>query len=311
MDALSEVLANSRAERAYPAHFVLHAPWSLHSNGVRGMLIRACKGSPYWIVCDRGAPVQVKAGDLVLMAPDVAHTISSDPKLSSTPFGQFSKGWKGTRGLATLEFGGAGTETEIFTLHTGFSSYFRRSILDFIPPFLVLRQEDMRLSKELSALLAGSIPSMFDRPSGWGVARLRLSELAVVSILGDYFSRRATFQTMEGWLKGLSDPAIARSLARIHSTPHLDWTNEKLAQEAIMSLSRFRTRFKELVGIGPIEYLTEHRMILAADLIEGRKPSISELSKEVGYKTEKGFIRAFVRWSGVTPAAYRRRNPEI
>lgn len=310
MDALSEVLANSRAERAYPAHFLLHAPWSLQSNGVRGLLVRACKGHPYWIAYSDNTPVQVHPGDLVLMAPGTAHTISSDPKLQPTPFGQFSKLWKGTRGLATLEFGGKGPGTEVFTLHTGFSSYFRRSILSFIPPFLVLRQADMRLSTKLTMLLESSIPLMFDRPSGWGVARLRLAELAVVSILGDYFSSRTRFQSMEGWLKGLSDPAIARSLARIHNEPHLDWTNEKLAEIAIMSLSRFRTRFRELVGIGPIEYLTEHRMILAADQMEARQPSISELSKFVGYQTEKGFIRAFTRWSGVTPAAYLRRYKE-
>lgn len=308
MDALSEVLANSRAERVTPAHFSFQGPWSFRSDGLRGLLIRASRGESYWIECAGQPPVHVNAGDLVILAPNVAHTIASDPKLKSKPFLHYSKHWRGKLDLAKLDVGGAGKETEIVTMLVWFSAYFRHSILGFIPPLLVLRRENMRLSQGLHELLNTAIPLMFDRPSGWGVSRLRLAELAVVNILGDHFSVKSALQMTDGWLRGLTDPAIAKAIARIHRQPNRDWTNEELAQEAAMSRSRFSLKFRSLVGLAPIEYLTAYRMILAADRMEGVKPDISDIAKEIGYKTEKGFIRAFVRWSGSTPAAYMRRK---
>jgi AraC-like DNA-binding protein len=308
MDTLSEVLANSHAERVVPSRFLLRAPWSLHSAGVPGMLVRTSRGAPYWIARTGHPPLEVNAGDLVIFAPNVANVITSDLALTPTPLFQFSKSWRGKLDLVNLDFGGCGADTQIFSVLIWLSAYFRHSILNFIPPVIILRHEEIRLSVGLSDLLCTSVPQMFDRPAGWGVSRLRLAELAVVSVLGDYFSRKTTLQSADGWLRGLTDPAIARSIGRIHSEPHRDWTIEKLARVAAMSRSRFSARFKSLVGSAPIEYLTTYRMISAIDQIERKTANIAEISRKIGYKTEKGFIRAFHRWSGLTPSSYVRRE---
>lgn len=261
--------------------------------------------------CPGQDPVQVRPGDVALVMPGVAHKIASDLHLPPTPFIQFSKNWRGKPDLAKLDMGGGdvGYRTEIITMLVWLSTIFRQSLLRFLPPLIVLRAENMRLAQGIHELLFTAVPPMFERPAGWGVTRIRLAELAIVSMLGDYFNSKDALHASDGWLKGLTDPSIAKALARIHAEPSRDWTNEALAETVAMSRSRFISRFSSLIGVAPIEYLTQYRMIAAADRLAGDKPSISDISREVGYKTEKGFARAFTRWSGgVTPAAYKKRS---
>lgn len=44
------------------------------------------------------------------------------------------------------------------------------------------------------------------------------------------------------------------------------------------------------------------------NLLHHSKKSISEISDETGYANETGFIRAFKRWEGTTPASFRRKG---
>lgn len=53
--------------------------------------------------------------------------------------------------------------------------------------------------------------------------------------------------------------------AVINAIPDAKWTLQKLAGQAAMSRTTFALRFKEFVGLSPMDYLTRWRMALAAD----------------------------------------------
>jgi AraC-like DNA-binding protein len=73
-----------------------------------------------------------------------------------------------------------------------------------------------------------------------------------------------------------------------------------LADEVGMSRSSFAARFGDLVGDGPIEYLTRWRMLLAVRSLS-RGESVGTIARSLGYESESAFRTAFKRVTGRTP----------
>ena len=89
--------------------------------------------------------------------------------------------------------------------------------------------------------------------------------------------------------------------------PENDWTVESLASEVGMSRSPFAARFSQLVEEPPLRYLTRWRMQKASRLIETSHAGLAVIGKRVGYDAEAAFSKAFKRYTGVSPGAYRRK----
>jgi transcriptional regulator GlxA family with amidase domain len=67
-----------------------------------------------------------------------------------------------------------------------------------------------------------------------------------------------------GWLFALSDKQMTVAITSMHDESANDWTVENLAERAGMSRSTFALRFKQTVGVSPMEYLTRRRMLLVS-----------------------------------------------
>lgn len=81
----------------------------------------------------------------------------------------------------------------------------------------------------------------------------------------------------------------------------------ELANIAGLSAGHFSRAFKQSVGLSPHRYVLRRRVAAAADLIRGTDRSLAEVALSVGFADQSHFTRAFVRESGVTPSAFRRR----
>ena len=57
-----------------------------------------------------------------------------------------------------------------------------------------------------------------------------------------------------------------------------------------------------------MEYLTQWRMLLAANLLCRSNAPLARIAEDIGYQTDTAFIRAFRREYGVPPAAWRRQQ---
>jgi AraC-like DNA-binding protein len=73
-----------------------------------------------------------------------------------------------------------------------------------------------------------------------------------------------------------------------------------------MSRSAFAARFTQLVEEPPLTYVTRWRMQKASRLLETSHAAVAEVAKRVGYDAEAAFSKAFKRWIGAAPGAYRR-----
>lgn len=128
----------------------------------------------------------------------------------------------------------------------------------------------------------------------------RLFEVVLIQLLRWLLDHPAATGMRAGLLFGFSSPQIAKALVAMHEAPGKAWTLEDLAQVSGMSRTAFATRFKELIGIPPAEYLTDWRMtILQSRLRDG--VALKLLADELGYSNQSALSRAFTQRVGMSP----------
>jgi AraC-like DNA-binding protein len=136
-------------------------------------------------------------------------------------------------------------------------------------------------------------------------APTQVPELLLLEVLKLHLATAPAAQT--GWLKALRDPVLAPALAAIHGAPENKWNLLTLAREANVSVSLLDERFREVLGLAPIRYLTGWRMHVAQDLLRSSDYGVGAIARRVGYESEEAFSRAFKRNHGVAPGAWRAR----
>jgi AraC-like DNA-binding protein len=108
-----------------------------------------------------------------------------------------------------------------------------------------------------------------------------------------------------GWLAGLHDPVVAPALAAIHAEPGRKWTLADLAHEATASSTALDERFRSVLGLAPIRYLTGWRMHVAEDLLRTTTLPVAAIASRGGYESEEAFSRAFKRAHDIAPSLWR------
>jgi AraC-like DNA-binding protein len=173
-------------------------------------------------------------------------------------------------------------------------------LLAELPPIVHIRKESEKAAirwslERLRAELSDP------QPGGFLVAQ-QLAYLLLVQALRLHLAEG--LRGGAGWFFALSDKQMSAAITSIHDEPAHDWTVEELGQRAGMSRSIFALRFKETVGVSPMEYLTRWRMLLAGDRMANTTDSISEIAQSLGYESASAFTKAFKKIMGCSPRQY-------
>ncbi|WP_244895414.1 AraC family transcriptional regulator [Pimelobacter simplex] len=110
-----------------------------------------------------------------------------------------------------------------------------------------------------------------------------------------------------GFVRALRDPVVAPAVGAIHRSPEIGWTVRSLAAESHVSPSLLDERFRTVLGMPPIRYLTTWRMHVAQGLLATTGLGVAVVARRVGYESEEAFSRAFKRKHEVAPSRWRRR----
>jgi AraC-like DNA-binding protein len=105
-------------------------------------------------------------------------------------------------------------------------------------------------------------------------------------------------------LSGLADAKIGQALRIMHADAKRPWTLAELAREVGMSRSAFASRFAQMVGTPPIEYLSNWRMTLAKSALASAEVSMGDVAEMAGYQSVSAFSTAFKRETGLSPTLY-------
>lgn len=315
MDAFSDVLRVIRLAGGVFLEAEFTAPWcisgQLTSNDCKPFLV-----TPRHVIAshfvaagnmqlrvDGGEAIDVRAGELVLLPHNHAHTFGSDLNITVMPARQVIQPPQGS-GISRINYGGGGEGTQLLCGFLGSETSFS-PLLASLPPVLKL---------DVRATASGAwIESSF-RFAASEIAAGRIGSTTVITKLSELLFVEAVSQFVanlpaerRGWLAGLRDPQIGRALAVLHARPAEAWTAESLALEVGMSRSVFAERFTSLVGQPPMHYLTLWRMQVAAQHLREGHGTVAQAAFEVGYESEAAFSRAFKRQFGASPGTWRRQ----
>jgi AraC-like DNA-binding protein len=139
--------------------------------------------------------------------------------------------------------------------------------------------------------------------ASWYSRSSRLADVLLVQALRSLVNRG---DCRTRGVRAFADPAIGKALGLMHARLAEAWTVETLAAAVGQSRSAFAARFTELVGEPPLQYLARWRMTKAGQLLRESAESLAQIAARVGYQSGPAFHRAFKRWQGVGPGAYRR-----
>lgn len=172
-----------------------------------------------------------------------------------------------------------------------------------LPTMILIRREEASAGRLRQVVELIAEEAVAERP-GRGLILERLVQVLLVEALR---SRPTSPEPQErGLLAGLSDPALARSLQKIHGDVARRWTVADLARTAHMSRAVFAERFAQTVGMPPIQYLLEWRMALAKDMLRRERPHLGSVAERIGYQSASAFSTAFSRLTGISPSAFAR-----
>jgi len=235
-------------------------------------------------------PLHLVAGDFFVFPHDDWHMISGKPDLCGTE--------------VRMTMGKEVPFTSIICGYIEFSAGRMNPILSALPAFILIRGADaVEFIRSLSQLLLLEIQN---QAIGTRSVIEKLIDALFVGVLRQHLM---TLEEPEGLLAALTDVRIRRVLDAIHRQPSSDWTVERLAEVAIMSRSAFTTRFAELMGANPKEYVTRWRMTLAELMLKDPVNTVAHAAQSSGYLSEAAFRKAFKRLFGIGPRkATSKRN---
>lgn len=105
-------------------------------------------------------------------------------------------------------------------------------------------------------------------------------------------------------------PLISKLIERIRSHPEQNYSLTDLANEAGLSLSRFKSKFKAQIGIAPHEFILRCKIETAKDLLQQRR-SVTEIAMHLGFSSSQYFSTVFRRFTQQTPLEFGRYHASV
>jgi len=314
MDALSETL---RVVRLIGAIFIrarFTAPWCYQSpradsiahilepGAERIVIFHLITEGECFVEREGAEPLRLAAGDAVLFPHGDAHRMASEPGLAPAQGSRLDHVL--ARRPREVAFGGGGPMTRLVCGYMACDKRLARMLFAGLPPVVRVNVRGSNAGTWLEASVRYALAeARSPRPGGSGVLA-KLAEVLFIEVLRLYMNEQSPGRT--GWLAGVGDRVVGAALTALHKRPAHAWTLEDLAREAGTSRSVLAERFQALVGTSAMQYLTQWRMMLAANLLCHTDAPLARIAEDVGYQTDTAFSRAFRREFGAPPAAWRR-----
>jgi AraC-like DNA-binding protein len=319
MDALSDLLRVVKLTSAVFLDAEFSEPWCVRSEGNRGarfglppetgpvcffhVLIEGrCRAR----LLDAKESAELATGDLLLFPNDASHLMGSDLAAPPALADDIVHPPTQDRSLNWIRHGGGGAITRFVC---GFVAFDRRlcgTVLEALPAMLRIPLADGPQGSTFAAMVDLAVAETASPRPGGASMLTRLSEVLFVEAIRRHIETLPEEQT--GWLAGLRDRFVGKTLSLMHAEPARSWTVDELGTAVGLSRSALAQRFNELLGQPPMQYLTHWRLTLAAQQLANTAQPVGTIADAIGYESEAAFNRAFKREFGVPPAAWRKSN---
>lgn len=266
-------------------------------------ITRENTGEPFYCVVisgecgltlDNDQPRHLTAGDFVLIPEAFDFTFSSTTPVAGDDVhslpevisaGRFRVGDKNQA-----------VNVQLLVGHCRFDSLDARILVALLPKLVHIR-DATRLTRLVEMLTEESLA----RPPGYVQVVRHLLQVLLI----EAFRTKINTPAVPGLLVGLADKRIAEAIRVMHQDISQTKTVAQLAKVAALSRSAFFYRFRQTVGITPMEYQVAWRMTIAKDLLKKQMYSMAQIAERVGYKSASAFSLAFTNYTGTSPSKFK------
>ncbi|MBY8978379.1 AraC family transcriptional regulator [Rhodobacteraceae bacterium NNCM2] len=256
------------------------------------------------LVVDGHRPVEVKAGEIVVLPRNDSHVIASAANLRPVSADQLIQEAPGG-GLAKIHHGGGGERTSILCGFLG-NDLVHNPLITLLPSVLKLDADDCASGDWIKGTFQFAAKEVAAGQANSPLIVAKLAELLFMEAVRRYLASEPP--AANAWAAGMHDPVIGRALGLLHGQMARKWTTEILARELAVSRSAFAERFTRAIGEPPMRYLARQRFEQAAAQLKETAHPVARVAYDIGYESEEAFSRAFRREYGLPPAAWRKAN---
>ncbi|MEH6577780.1 MAG: AraC family transcriptional regulator [Amphritea sp.] len=190
---------------------------------------------------------------------------------------------------------------QLVCANISYQDNFRNPLVAALPQLLLFPLDDSEL---LSSAARWVFDEAFSDRCGRRVMIDRLCDIFLIQVLRHVLEQGSIDH---GMMAGLSHPQLAKVLMAIHEQPQHHWTLDTLAEQALMSRSKFAEVFRNVVGQTPGDYILDWRVSIAQGLLKKNK-SVALVANEVGYENGSALARVFRKKTGLSPREWLEIN---
>lgn len=311
---LADALARLRLQGAIFLHGYYTEAWAYESlpsasasavlapGADQVLLFHVIASGRCWVEVPGGERHWAGAGDVVVLPYGDQHCMGGTGAATAVSIAQLISAPPWAQ-MPTIRHGGGGRSTNMICGYLTCEDAMFDPRLRVFPPVFVVSppvgpaRDWVRASIEYAVQQTTQVADdRFEVPP-------QVPELLLVEILKLHLASSPAAD--HGWARAIRDPVLVPALAAIHGSPEKKWSVASLALEASVSISLLDERFREVLGVAPIRYLTGWRMHVAEDLLRSSDLGVTAVARRVGYDSEEAFSRAFKRVHGKAPSVWR------
>jgi len=243
--------------------------------------------------------IKLGTGDIVLLPTSASHIICDTPDSECGPEKQDIAAYQ----IGNDIFSNKDRKYNIVCGYVEFDSALSHPFINNLPEFIHIRAENLPRFHWLDSIIKQIIFESEGQKAGSNVLLDRFTEILFIQVIRSYAEMTVN---EESYLSALMDKQLSNALSLIHENSAKNWTIEMLATDIGMSRSAFYSRFNDYIGMPPMQYIFEWRMLQAKQKIENTQKSLVVIAEEVGYSSVSAFQKAFKRYFCLTPASLRK-----
>ncbi len=248
---------------------------------------------------------QLESGDAVLLPRGGHHCLLSSPEVESRDIEQIDA-IPLCDSFSCIDDGSArlehGQGVRLFSGCMQFDLGGMQPLVSMMPAVMHVGTLLSRYPEMLPMLEAMEREASLSRAGAAGILS-RLADVVAASIVRGWVECGCA--EIGGWVEALRDPRLGKVIAAVHRQPGRHWSVADMAAEMGSSRSAFAERFRTVLGVSPLGYVTQLRMRLATQWIREKRLSIDQVAWQLGYGSQAAFSRAFKRATGQTPGEAR------
>src|SRR5215468_3866145 len=307
-DAVSELLAALRVRSTVYCLSELREPWGFEVDGANVAKFHLVLAGSCWLNLAGHEPVQLQAGDLVILSCGERHVMSDHPGSPVTNLDLIVAGHP-LDPDARLTYGGTGALTRLLCGGFALDEPAPATLISMLPQVLQMNSRSADVTTWLEPVFALVRQEADSNAPGAQAIFAKLADVFLSQALRTYLAGAEQAGLLAP--RQTADPQIGQALAALHDRPAVNWTLAELACLSGMSRTQFAARFRAAVGESPMRHLAKIRLGQAAGYLTTTRLSVEAIARRTGYGTNASLSKAFKREFGSSPGHYRETRGNV